>query len=178
MDIIDRKTAMLAGRNTYYTGKTCKNGHTTYRYSASGTCAGCVAAARGSAPAARAPDLAAQPAPAHVDEMIETRYRAYHIDSPALINASVALAVARYPDANAAVFRIRATATNIAAGTGLYKVRVHPDDAAVMQQFANAMINARGHTAAEIAEIRRRAIGIAGSLMPPSEPGPYDSDPR
>lgn len=42
MQTITRKDAILAGENTYFTGKQCKNGHIAYRYVQSGTCTDCV----------------------------------------------------------------------------------------------------------------------------------------
>lgn len=36
-----RNAAKLAGETKYYTGKPCVYGHTTYRYTANGFCAGC-----------------------------------------------------------------------------------------------------------------------------------------
>lgn len=42
MDIICRKDAQQQGLNTYFTGKPCKNGHTTKRFVDSGVCYGCI----------------------------------------------------------------------------------------------------------------------------------------
>jgi hypothetical protein len=46
MEIKTRKQAMIAGENTYFTGKACKNGHLSYRYVQSGACYDCINAAR------------------------------------------------------------------------------------------------------------------------------------
>lgn len=41
-----RKQAILDLENIYFTGKPCKNGHITYRYVQSGTCADCINSGR------------------------------------------------------------------------------------------------------------------------------------
>lgn len=46
MEIITRKAARDVGLNTYYTGKICANGHLSYRYVTSGSCAECVNGSR------------------------------------------------------------------------------------------------------------------------------------
>lgn len=42
MEILSRKDAKAAGSNIYYTGIICKNGHLSYRYTASGVCKDCL----------------------------------------------------------------------------------------------------------------------------------------
>jgi hypothetical protein len=42
MDILNRKAAIAAGLSKYFTGKPCKNGHISPRYTASGTCETCI----------------------------------------------------------------------------------------------------------------------------------------
>lgn len=42
MDIIEREFARLNGLKTYYTGKLCRNGHLSYRYTSSAACAECI----------------------------------------------------------------------------------------------------------------------------------------
>lgn len=39
---MDRKTARINGERTFSTGKPCKWGHTTYRYTISGSCSACI----------------------------------------------------------------------------------------------------------------------------------------
>jgi hypothetical protein len=42
MEIITREDARRRGDSKYFTGIPCKNNHLTYRYTQSGTCAGCI----------------------------------------------------------------------------------------------------------------------------------------
>lgn len=42
MQVKTRKEAILSGENTYFTGKQCRNGHISYRYVQSGSCAECI----------------------------------------------------------------------------------------------------------------------------------------
>lgn len=42
MEIIERKFAQESGLKTYFTGKLCKKGHVSYRYTKSGACAECI----------------------------------------------------------------------------------------------------------------------------------------
>ena len=44
---MERPEAIRLGHNTYETGRECKNGHLTYRYTQSGTCAGCISDSQG-----------------------------------------------------------------------------------------------------------------------------------
>ncbi len=46
MEIIKRSVARDLGKTIYYTGKTCLNGHLSYRYVQSGSCAECVNGAK------------------------------------------------------------------------------------------------------------------------------------
>lgn len=39
---MERKEAAVMGLTKYETGRPCRNGHTTYRYTASGTCSCCI----------------------------------------------------------------------------------------------------------------------------------------
>lgn len=47
MEIITREEARRRGVSQYFTGIPCKNNHVTYRYTQSGTCAGCIRAYNG-----------------------------------------------------------------------------------------------------------------------------------
>lgn len=40
--IISRRNAITAGHPKYFTGTPCKNGHTTFRYTVSSMCLGCL----------------------------------------------------------------------------------------------------------------------------------------
>jgi len=44
---MERADAKRHGLNTYETGRECKNGHLTYRYTQSGSCSACIATANG-----------------------------------------------------------------------------------------------------------------------------------
>jgi hypothetical protein len=41
-EVISRSEAIRRGLNQYFTNVPCKNGHTTYRYTASGSCSACI----------------------------------------------------------------------------------------------------------------------------------------
>lgn len=45
MKIVSRKEAIEKGLKKYYTGKTCKNGHYSERYTVGSECQGCLTSA-------------------------------------------------------------------------------------------------------------------------------------
>lgn len=152
--MMSRKEAAEAGKGKYFTGKPCKNGHVSYRYTQSGTCVDCVAI---SAKANRvhidgsldefqkqreerkaqmlAPTLAARNARTEaLHSLIEIRIAIHPQNVHTLFEIAIGLCLAAYPILD----RMDVLpATQPIRGTPLYKVRVPLDMAQTMRDVAN-----------------------------------------
>lgn len=159
MQIISRKEAKIAGLGKYFTGEPCKYHHLDERYTQSGTCVRCVAnaaalsrtgqprteitqrrselkaeqiaallAARDAANAARA-------------ELVEIKVRAYPSDLGVLRETVVAMGRARYPVLTDEDFAVRGRPTDVAGGTGLYRLPVSGADIDAIREVASVLLN-------------------------------------
>ena len=153
MEILERKMAVSLGFNTYYTGRPCKNGHTSYRYTESGSCSECVNGQRnsrrevfrGAADEERAERVAAakRAEDARKSEQLrraEERERAkLFLRTHWVIESDVDrwledrdlvlyLAVARCPS-------ILPEDVLVLEDGSTHKVRLHPDDIAALEEF-------------------------------------------
>lgn len=152
MNILTRKDAMMSGMTQYFTGEPCVNGHISYRYVQSGTCAACVRAAasesRKEAPAflaQRQADRAARLAASEAKtvalaQLVDIKVRVFDSDAALLRDTAAALCRARYPALTLADVVLRKPATDPQAGTGLYRMLVHPDDIPMIRETANVLI--------------------------------------
>jgi len=181
MEYSDRKAAFANGAKTYNTGKPCKNGHTTFRYTTSGTCAECITGTRALfVPVAKSPaDTEQRQIMADVTaNIMDQKFRVFHQDAIALMTMAEALCVARWPAAPTSMFRVKAAATGGAAGTAMYKVRIHPDDTLTMRRVAEALIAQHSRTSSQLAEMRQAAITRAAELVDLPDDEVYTRDPR
>lgn len=141
---MERKEALAKGIKTYDTGRPCANGHLTYRYTQSGTCAGCVAGVRAHASAALAEHPDADPMRArNVLPLVEIKVCAWETFALATEEAIRALTLARYPEATERDLRPRGALTGRQAGTVMMPVKVHPDDVRTAHKIAAAYISRR-----------------------------------
>lgn len=108
--IITRQEAMILGLMHYETGKPCRNGHLSYRYTTSGTCAACLAETRSNQAASRpprpradnGPDIAAfKERQTQMEEalsnLVLTKELVHDKDIRTVFDTAVALCVAEYP---------------------------------------------------------------------------------
>lgn len=179
MEIKTRKEAMTAGDNTYFTGKPCKNGHLSYRYSQSGACYDCINAAR------LAPDSATATARERrlseaaqflqaknlvKENLALVKVRVFPSEREGVALAAYCLAAMRFPSITPADIDPRvAPVGREPSGTALYSFYCHDDDIAALRAAAAATfvkypINA---TAA-----RARAIEAAQGFMEPDTTPP------
>jgi hypothetical protein len=145
MEIIERKDAMARGLSQYFTGRPCKNGHVTHRYTSSGACSGCVVAHTYSA----APpdvkkifeqrDVRAERRDA-LASLVEVKLRALHTDSQVLKETAVQMCLARCPSLTRADVVINKAPTASENGSALYRVRIHADDVTFIRDMSNALL--------------------------------------
>lgn len=167
MQLSSRKIAQAAGLGQYFTGQPCKYGHVTHRYTQSGACAACVAAAaamtrvkenprRDEMVADQAARLAAMQAEkaarvaavlaerdartAALNQLVEIRLRAFVADLPLVRDTVAAVGTSRYPMLSAAEFAAQGRPTDHGGGTALYRFRVAPDDVELLRGVANALL--------------------------------------
>lgn len=151
---MERTEAKKLGHNTYETGRECKNGHLTYRYTQSGTCAGCINAANGrGAPTPtgqkREERLAHDAAAAALKEaraqLVQVKLRAFNEDLEALKAAAHAFGVMRCPALTMGHVYPGLLALDAVGGTALYKFNCHMGDVEPLRALAVSMVNARAN---------------------------------
>ena len=139
MDILTRPEAREKGLKIYYTGKPCRNGHDSYRYTQSGTCAQCVKNANGTM---SDPALDARKEAKAL--LVQVRVRAFDDDRDNIAAAAWALAVLRFPILTQGDVDPRLLPGDRTAGTGLYAFYCHEADVGTLRAIAAAAINQRG----------------------------------
>lgn len=152
MEILERKLAISLGLNTYYTGRVCKNGHLSYRYTESGTCSECingrreifrehaeddraerVAAAKRAEEARKSDQLRR----AEERERGKLFLRMHWVEEPNIDqwladrDVALCLAVMRCPT-------IQPEDVFISDDGALHKIRLHPDDISTLEEFREA----------------------------------------
>lgn len=138
MDILTRPEAKEKGLKTYYTGKTCKNGHDSYRYTQSGTCAQCVKEANGVVV-----DPVSIARKAAKERMLMIKIRAFMEDREALSAAAYCLAVVREPQLTQGDVDQRLLPQGKEpAGTALFGFMCFDEDVGTLRQIANGMLSA------------------------------------
>lgn len=142
MQVISRAEAYAAGQSQYFTGKPCKNGHTTYRYVQSGTCSACISSATVRSRAAVGQGGPRQVRRDHVADLAELRVRCYPADARQVLDTAAALCTAVYPTLTREDVAVRAAPTDAAGGTMLYRVRVPLQHAQMVRDLANALLEA------------------------------------
>ena len=166
-NIITRKTARALGLTSYYTGEPCKNGHTSYRYVQSGTCAQCIRASNGN-PNAASNIAAANLARIKLEqvaqinaiklELIQAKVRLFESDVVSFSNVALELVTARYPtvtllDVDAGVvFRDKLSQTRMQA------YNIHPDDLSILKEMSESLIRLHSNKS-QIQETKRNVLG-------------------
>lgn len=160
MHITLRKEAIAQGSSQYYTGKPCRNGHTTYRYTTSGTCSACVAAATAKnreeiSLAAQPLEVRAAPRPYErrsredlyerraivAEDLAEIRLRAYiGSDAQLLVKLASSLCLAKYPQLTSSDVAVRAPISGRVSGTALYRVKCPVESVAFLQETAAVLL--------------------------------------
>ncbi len=189
MEIITRKYAKSVGLPKYYTGKSCIHGHNTYRYTKSGTCSACVAAANTGRPMGEQPhDPAAatqrRGEPVTVDPAVATqlreydgdtvvaRVRVYECDGPMIVDIARGMLQARFPALNADLFRTSPKPLDRAGGTALYPLRCHPEDRDALIATGCAMIQGRNDGARVAERIYKSVLARSLADADAEHPGP------
>lgn len=156
LEIMERAEAQAQGKNTYYTGRACRNGHVTYRYTQSGTCAGCINESTNAARRGEASPFTPMNGPReYLQQLIELRVRVYLDQAEMIREIAAAYCVGKFPLLTKEQVKIRATPTDAAGGTALFRVRVPLENAQAIRDTAQALLNAR---AIDVAAARARIL--------------------
>ena len=147
MEIKTRKEAMMAGENTYFTGKPCKNGHMSYRYVQSGTCYDCINSTNISpdspTAAARERRLTEVAATLQAKNLVKenlalVKVRLFAADREGVALVAFALATMRFPMLKPSdVDPKLAPSGGEPSGTALYSFYCHADDIAALRAAAH-----------------------------------------
>lgn len=148
MDIKTRKQAMMAGENTYFTGKPCKNGHMSYRYVQSGACYDCINATRVAAdsPTAKAREqrLTEAATALKVKNLVKenlalVKVRIFAQEREGVALAAYALAAMRFPTLSPSDIDPRIPPiSKEPSGTALYSFYCHDEDIGALRAAAAA----------------------------------------
>jgi hypothetical protein len=172
MVITSRKDALAAGVGQYFTGKPCKYGHTSPRYTQSGTCTQCVldaaAASRKALGAterrrvtidARADYVAARDARATaLGELITVKVPIDHTDRQTVFETAIELCLSTYP----VLSRIDVQpGTTPQRGTPLYALKVPVQHVDLIREVASALWSKH---VVDIDAERRRILGAVEQL--------------
>lgn len=159
MKVISRQEARDKGLNKYYTGKPCTRGHTSYRYTQSGTCAECIAAnVNATRQPARVIGAAKREALA---QLAEIKIRAYPTDIAVLRETAAEMCLARHPVLEGKDVTLTKAATDSAGGTALYAVLVPPNEIDMMRGIAEELLTLHGPN---VAAIRDRVLSACNEL--------------
>ena len=133
--ITNRSAAAKAGEIKYNTGKPCKNGHSSDRYTRNGACVSCMRA--NNAALNEALQLAPNPRRESLSRLVRMGMRLFHTDVPQFTDIAVAMVLARFPNLSRHDV-LGGRATGVAAGTGFYPFNVHPEDVEMLRDVAAA----------------------------------------
>lgn len=151
MEIIERAEAKAKGLNTYYTGRSCRNGHDSYRYTLSGSCAQCVNGDRS------APVDPTKPARREAKaQLVLMRVRVYDVDRDNMAAAAWALAAMRYPVLTLGDIDPKLIPSDKTAGTALYAFYCHAEDVGQLREIAKASM---AQHATDVAARRAQLLG-------------------
>ena len=156
MEIVSRSEAKSRGLNRYYTGAPCKNGHNSYRYTQSGTCASCIRATSSAVVDADRPlrnDAMSQ--------LVQAKFRLFHDDLEVFTASAFAFASMRFPVLRKVDVYPGLLPADRDPFQGLYKFYCHADDLWQLRSVADQFIKARELDAAKE---RRRIYGKAADV--------------
>lgn len=144
--IITRSDARALGATSYFTGKPCKNGHISYRYVQSGTCAMCVRDSNLSMTSpfklAKLEELKArilenEKRNAAKLELVRTRFRIYDEDRSTFSQLAWTFTSMRYPCLLECDVNLNSPSTDRQFDSGMCAYEVHPDDIGLLRSLAN-----------------------------------------
>lgn len=157
MDIILRSEARQKGLKIYYTGQPCKNGHDSYRYVQSGTCAACIRCSNGIVV-----DQDSDAKKAAKAQMVRVNVRCYEEDRDHVAVAVWALAVMRWPFLTQGDVDPKVLPKDKTAGTALYSFNCHEADIATVRDIAAQSMAAK---TVDVAAVRRSVFGTAADVQ-------------
>lgn len=173
MDIISRKEAKSQGLKKYYTGKSCKNNHMAERYTESGACYGCILESKSLDISAVKTDVKTVKnavifaRAAALGQLLPVKFRVYQWQVRQLVEIAWGFTAMRYEHINRGdVYNGRA-GTNLAGGTMLYTLNVHPDDVDAIRAYSNQLLSSQ--TPAGFAAKQAAILAQQASQLLPGE---------
>lgn len=165
MEIKTRKQAVCDGDNKYFTGKPCKNGHLTFRYTQSGACYDCIRGDTVSTAAiARNARLTEAADAANLkrlikEQLVQARFRLLDADRDAFAAIAWATAMMRYPMLTQSDVDTHYAPSGKAENSGMYAFNCHQDDVATLRQIAGDMFRAKTSAAFNPEQARTSIFG-------------------
>ena len=155
---MSRSAAKLQGLSQYFTGIPCKNGHTTYRYTASGACAGCI----------REYNRPVENSTMQIkkklrEEFVQKRFRLYETDRELFAASVWARGLEIIPALSLADVDLKLQPSDRTAGTGMFAFLCHPSHIDELHSIARGLMRAHSpYSAQQIAEARKKFIELGG----------------
>lgn len=155
---MSRSEAKMRGMSQYFTGIPCKNGHTTYRYTASGACAGCI----------REYNRPVENSTMQIrkrlrDEFVQKRFRLYETDHSLFLASVWAKGLEIVPALTIADVDTKLQPSDRSAGTGMFAFLCHPSHIEELHSIAAGLMRAHSpYTAQQLAAAREKFISLGG----------------
>lgn len=160
---MNRSQAKALGHSTYDTGKPCKHGHFSYRYTSNGTCAACI----NPGTKEKTIDPGEQQRRATLQTFERMRFRAWDDLIGKFRQAVYAAAIMRCPYIKPEDLNPGLQSTARCNGNGLYSVLCHPDDYQMLLEVSNGLMRSKGPP--DFSHIHRNLAQINKELDNPED---------
>lgn len=147
MEILTREQARQSGEPKYYTGIPCKNNHLTYRYTQSGTCAGCIRSYNAPMEIVEANQKRRD----NLQRLITFRDRVFDSDIAFVSRLLLATAQLREPGAQMRDVWKGGAGVKRTNGTGFHSFECFPEDLAALQATVRGIFDAHNNSLPMIA---------------------------
>jgi hypothetical protein len=155
MEIISRSEAIIRGLGQYFTGYPCRNGHTTYRYTQSGTCAGCIRSSNQPVEVLKVNRETKN----RIAEMIQFRSRVFDLDMGYFRSILLATAQLTEPAVQIRDIHRGGTGKGLANGSSVHFFYAFVKDVEPLQELARQLFAKRCMTVDEVRADRARIYG-------------------
>lgn len=156
-----RAEALNMGVAKYFTGRPCLRGHVADRYALNSGCVECMR--RNNIAVREKTNAEPDPRRDSLEELAQVGMRLFHEDVPKFSELAVAMALARFPALTRADVVRKTPATGVAAGTGFYPYRAHPDDVQMLRDVAAAYCSERVRGGEKVIAARLATVAEAAA---------------
>lgn len=151
---MERPEAIDLNEPTYTTGRPCKHGHYTYRYTQSGTCSECI-----------------NPKTKKKFDLIEMKVRVFDVNLVELTTIVHFAAMLRYPNISVSEVTCKGRRTGVSKGSSVRYFKVHKDDYDSLLKLAISMFTKQSSSQFDMSEIiERHKKAVISNPLPEWKP--------